>query len=96
MYSSRQYRSLAAGKRSVMEFEAQACGEQNPWHYRHIQQFCEYVDYSVAAVREEIKEMIAAAKQNPKVEVEVDEASVKKVRQKIEDMLSSILNLGRR
>ena len=92
---SNELYNMASGKRSAIELQNIFAHNDNPIHEQHIRQFCEYVDYSVAALRAEMLEMMAAY-QNPKVKVEVDEASMRTVKQKIEDMLSGILNFGKR
>lgn len=98
LFSSSQLENLAEGKRTQMEFQAQ--GADNPFHAEHVRTFCEYVEFMVASAKSEIRElvpiMIEEALQKRKVRVEVDEASMKTVKRKIEDMLSSILNLGKR
>lgn len=83
-------------KRHAMMVEAQA--EGNPYHIRHVNQYCDYAD----AVGEKIKKEILAELprlvleiiKQPKVQVEVDENSLKRVHQKISSMLDSIF--GRR
>ena len=87
---------LYSAKRSAMMLEAQA--EGNPKHIRHVNLYCDYAD----AVGEKVKKEIMAELpriviqiiKNPKVQVDVDENSLKRVYQKISNMLDSLL--GRR
>ena len=95
-FDSTSLYNMASGTRSAIELQNAFSKETNPIHQQHIREFCEYVDYSVAALRREVMEWLTAMQKNPKVKVEVDEASMRTVKQKIEDMLSGILNLGKR
>lgn len=85
--------NLAMVKRHAMLAEAQL-GDTNPYHYRHINQFCDYADCVAEAVKEEIRaelpRMIQEALKQPKVQLKVDEASLKRVKEKVEDMLSGL------
>ena len=87
---------LYAVKRSVMLTEARA--EGNPYHVRHVQQYCDYADAVGEKIKQEIiKELprlVAEIVKQPKVQVEVDENSLRKVQQKVVSMLDSIF--GRR
>ena len=94
--TSHQLKGMASVKRSELELQNIFMNNDNPVHEEHIREFCEYVDVSIAALRAEMLELIAGARRNPRVEVEVDEASLRTVKQKIEDMLSGILNFGKR
>jgi len=79
-------------KRHAMMAEAQA--EGNPYHIRHVQQYCDYVDSMAERVKHEIMKelpkMIMEIIKQPKVQVEVDENSLRKVQQKIAGMLDGI------
>ena len=67
---------------------------QNPYHFKHIDQFCAYADLVAESVKAEIIEMlpqmIEQYMKSPKWQVEVDENSLKRVQQKINSMLDSI------
>jgi hypothetical protein len=72
-----------------MILEAQ--GEGNPKHIRHVQLYCDYVDNAVAQAKKEIlaelPRLVMECIKQPKVQVEVDENSLKRVQQKISSML---------
>lgn len=88
--------NLYSANRSAMILEAQ--GEGNPKHMRHVQLYCDYVDSAVAQAKKEIlaelPRLVMEIVKQPKVQVEVDENSLKRVQQKISSMLDSIF--GRR
>ena len=71
---------------------------QNPYHFKHIDQFCAYADLVAESVKAEIIEMlpqmIEQYMKSPKWQVEVDESSLKRVQQKINSMLDSIFGKG--
>lgn len=83
---------LYSAKRSAMILEAQ--GEGNPAHLRHVQLYCDYVDSAIAALKKELPRLVMEIVKQPKVQVEVDENSLKRVQQKISSMLDGIF--GRR
>lgn len=76
----------------------EAQGEGNPYHIRHVQQYCDYVDSAIAQAKKEIlaelPRLVMEIVKQPKVQVEVDENSLKRIQQKISSMLDSIF--GRR
>ena len=71
---------------------------QNPYHFKHIDQFCSYADLVAESAKAEIIEMlpqmIEQYMKSPKWQVEVDENSLKRVQQKINSMLDSIFGKG--
>ena len=79
---------LYKARRSAMILEAQA--EGNPAHTRHVHLYCDYVDSAIAELKKELPRLIKESK----VQVEVDENSLKRVQQKISSMLDGIF--GRR
>ena len=80
--------NLYSVKRSAMILEAQ--GEGNPAHMRHVQQYCDYVDSAIAELKKDLPRLVMEIVKQPKVQVEVDENSLKRVQQKISSMLDSI------
>lgn len=83
---------LYSAKRSAMILEAQ--GEGNPAHMRHVQLYCDYVDSAIAELKRDLPQLVMEIVKQPKVQVEVDENSLKRVQQKISSMLDGIF--GRR
>lgn len=81
MLSSKQLRNMALVRKQAMKLEQHG---GNPYHSRHIDQFCEYAELCARAV----------AVEQSKWKVEVDENSLKRVQHKINSMLDSIF--GRR
>ena len=71
---------------------------QNPYHFKHIDQFCSYADLVAESAKAEIIEMlpqmIEQYMKSPKWQVEVDENSLKRVQQRINSMLDSIFDKG--
>ena len=84
--------NLYSANRSAMILEAQ--GEGNPKHIRHVQLYCDYVDSAVAQAKKEIlaelPRLVMECIKQPKVQVEVDENSLKRVHQKVSSLLDSI------
>ena len=95
MSLSKHYRDRAYVQKRVMMAEEQG---QNPYHSRHIDQFCEYADLVAESAKAEVIEMlpklIEQYMKSPKWQVDVDESSLKRVQQKINSMLDGIF--GRR
>ena len=93
MYSSNQYRALAETRKHAIRME-----ETNPYHFKHIDQFCSYADLVAESVKAEIIEMLPQMVEkymkSPKWQVEVDENSLKRVQQKINSMLDRIFGKG--
>ena len=83
---------LYSARRSAMILEAQA--EGNPKHTHHVQQYCNYVDNAIAELKRDLPRLVMECLKQPKVQVEVDENSLKRVQQKISSMLDGIF--GRR
>ena len=83
---------LYSAKRSAMILVAQ--GEGNPAHMRHVQLYCDYVDSAIAELKRDLPQLVMEIVKQPKVQVEVDENSLKRVQQKISSMLDGIF--GRR
>ena len=92
MSLSNHYKEMARTCKHLMHMERH--GNDNPYHYRHIDQFCEYADLMAesakAAVIEMLPKLIDEYMKSPKWQVDVDENSLKKVHQKISSMLDSI------
>ena len=86
------YYAQAQAKRSAMRLEAQAQGI----HSRHIDQFCEYANLMAEGVKQDIldalPQLIAQEMQKTNLEINVDENSLNRVRQKIEKMLGTLFN----
>ena len=80
--------NLYSAKRSAMILEAQ--GEGNPKHIRHVQQYCDYVDSAIAELKKDLPRLVMECVKQPKVQVEVDENSLKRVHQKVSSLLDSI------
>jgi len=94
LYStSKHYRDMALTHKHAMRMEG-----QNPYHFRHIDQFCTYADLMTESAKAEVIEMlpklIEQYLKDPKWQVEVDENSLRTVQQKINSMLDGIF--GRR
>ena len=92
MSLSNHYKEMARACKHLMHMERH--GNDNPYHYRHIDQFCEYADLMAesakAAVIEMLPKLIDEYMKSPKWQVDVDENSLKRVHQKISNMLDSI------
>ena len=92
MSLSNHYKEMARACKHLMHMERH--GNDNPYHYRHIDQFCEYADLMAesakAAVIEMLPKLIDEYMKSPKWQVGVDENSLKRVHQKISSMLDSI------
>lgn len=75
-----------------------AFGSDNPYHGQHIQQFCEYADAVAEGAAEDIKKEIPAAVKDEvhkqltsrKVEIEIDNQSMKKAQKAIEDVFAPL------
>lgn len=95
MSLSKHYKDMALSQKHVMRMENHG---NNPYHDRHIDQFCAYADLAAEGAKAEVIEMlpklIEQYMKSPKWEVEVDENSLKRVHQKISSMLDGIF--GRR
>jgi len=93
--TSKHYRDRAYVQKRVMMAEGHG---QNPYHSRHIDQFCAYADLVAESAKAEVIEMlpqlIEKYLKSPKWQVEVDENSLRTVQQKITSMLDGIF--GRR
>ena len=92
MCLSKHYRERARTQKHLMHMERH--GNDNPYHYRHIDQFCEYADLVAESAKAEVIEMlpklIEQYMKSPKWQVDVDESSLKRVQQKINSMLDGI------
>lgn len=97
MSLSKHYKDRAFVQKQVMKAEGRA-HNSNPYHDRHIDQFCAYADLAAEGAKAELIEMLPKLidqyMKSPKWEVEVDENSLKRVHQKISSMLDSLF--GRR
>ena len=93
MSLSSHYRDRALALKHVMQMEGRGHGN-NPYHQRHIDQFCEYADLMAECAKAELIEMlpklIEQYMKSPKWQVDVDESSLKRVQQKISSMLDGI------
>lgn len=91
MSLSNHYRDRAFVQKQVMKAEGRG---QNPYHDRHIDQFCSYADLMAECAKAEVIEMlpklIEQYMKSPKWQVEVDEHSLRTVQQKINSMLDGI------
>ena len=71
----------------------------NPYHQIHIQEFTAYVDASVNSLAEELKQWVPALVDEriaqTKVQLDVDEPSLRKVKSKINELFSSIGRWGK-
>ena len=71
----------------------------NPYHQIHIQEFTAYVDASVNSLAHEIMKqlpaMIDARIAQSKVQLDVDEPSMKKVKAKISELFSCLGRWGK-
>ena len=97
MSLSKHYRDRAFVQKQAMKAEGRGHGN-NPYHDRHIDQFCAYADLAAEGAKAELIEMLPKLIEqyikSPKWQVEVDENSLKRVQQKISSMLDGIF--GRR
>ena len=81
----------------VMQTETAMSGG-NPYHGRHISQFCDYADATAAGAAEEVKKEIPSAVKEEvnrqlskqKVQVEVDKQSVKAAQKAINDLFAPL------
>lgn len=91
MSLSKHYKDMALGQKHVMRMENHS---NNPYHDRHIDQFCAYADLMAESAKAEVIEMlprlIEQYLKSPKWQVEVDEHSLRTVQQKINSMLDGI------
>ena len=71
----------------------------NPYHNQHIREFCDYVDYSIAAMVEDLRQaipaMIQAELAKPKVAIQVDEKSFQAAKKKVDELFRGIGRLFR-
>ena len=71
----------------------------NPYHQLHIQEFTAYVDASVNSLAHELMKqlpaLIDARIAQSKVQLDVDEPSMKKVKSKISELISSLGRWGK-
>lgn len=79
---------LYSAKRSAMILEAQ--GEGNPIHIRHVQLYCDYVDSAIAELKKDLPRLVMEIVKQPKVQAVVDENSLRRVQQKISNLLDGI------
>ena len=95
MSLSNHYKDMALGQKHVMRMENHG---NNPYHSRHIDQFCSYADLVAESAKAEVIEMlprlIEQYLKSPRWQVEVDENSLRTVQQKISKMLDGLF--GRR
>ena len=91
MSLSKHYKDMALAQKHVMRMENHG---NNPYHSRHIDQFCSYADLVAECAKAEVIEMlpklIEQYMKSPKWQVDVDESSLKRVQQKINSMLDGI------
>lgn len=71
-----------------------AMDSDNPYHAQHIEEFCGYVDASLAALRQEILAatpgIVRAELAKKDVEIKVDELSFQAAKKKFKDLIRSI------
>ena len=90
-------KARASAIKHVMQTETTFNGG-NPYHGRHISQFCDYADATAAGAAEEVKKEIPGAVQQEvskqlskqKVQVEVDKQSVKAAQKAINDLFAPL------
>ena len=71
----------------------------NPYHVQHINEYCDYVDYMVAAALEDIKQalplIIREELVKGKVQIDIDDKSFEKARKRISTLFDGLTRLGR-
>ena len=90
-------KARASALKHVMQTETTFNGG-NPYHGRHISQFCDYADATAAGAAEEVKKEIPSVVQQEvskqlskqKVSVEVDKQSVKAAQKAINDLFAPL------
>ena len=90
-------KARASALKHVMQIETTFNGG-NPYHGRHISQFCDYADATAAGAVEEVKKEIPGVVQQEvskqlskqKVSVEVDKQSVKAAQKAINDLFAPL------
>ena len=90
-------KARASALKHVMQTETTFNGG-NPYHGRHISQFCDYADATAAGAAEEVKKEIPGVVQQEvskqlskqKVQVEVDKQSVKAAQKAINDLFAPL------
>ena len=83
-----------------MQMETTVSGG-NPYHGRHIKEFCDYADATAQGVAEEVKKEIPDVVQQEvskqlskqKVQIEIDQQSAKKAQKAINDLLAPLTRL---
>jgi len=90
-------KARASALKHVMQTESSFNGG-NPYHGRHINQFCDYADATAAGAAEEVKKEIPGVVQQEvskqlskqKVQFEVDKQSVKAAQKAINDLFAPL------
>ena len=90
-------RARASAIKHSMQMSA-AMSSDNPYHGRHIQQFCEYADAVAEGAAEDIKKDIPDAVKDEvhkqlsgrKVEIEIDKQSLKKAQKAMDDLFAPL------
>ncbi len=92
------YRALANAKRHNMQIRAAMSGD-NPYHVQHINEYCDYVDYMVAAALQDIREalplIIREELVKGKVQIDIEDKSFEKARKRISTLFDGLTRLGR-
>ena len=93
-----KYKGKVAVLRHQMQLRAGMTSD-NPYHNQHIQELCNYVDYSIAAMVEDLRQALPAMIQTelskPKVQMEVDEKSFQAAKKKVDELFRGIGRLFR-
>ena len=93
-----QYKAKVEVLRHQMQLRAGMTSD-NPYHNQHIREFCDYVDYSIAAMIEDLRQaipaMIQAELAKPKVAIQVDEKSFQAAKKKVDELFRGIGRLFR-
>ena len=88
-----QFDAQATMAKYKLQLYASAHSKDNPYHQLHIQEFTNYVDASVNSLAQELKQWVPTLVDEriaqTKVQMDVDEPSMRKVKAKISELLGS-------
>ena len=94
-----QFDAQALMAKHKLQLYASVHSKDNPYHQMHIQEFTRYVDASVNSLAQELKQWVPALVDEriaqTKVQMDVDEPSMRKVKAKISELFSSIGRWGK-
>ena len=89
-----QFDAQALMAKRKLQLQASIQHSDNPYHQQHIREFTEYVDASINSLAHELKQWVPAVVDEriaqTKVQMEVDQPSMKKVKSKINELFSSL------